>query len=68
MISVGMFVIIMDILKYCFRIDPAKRKLKHIRPKKKPKQAVILRFIYVNAPSTSPITEDFISTVEETAI
>jgi uncharacterized membrane protein YpjA len=48
------FVLIMDILKYCFGIDPAKNELKKIqkaKAKKRVKHApVIQRFIYVNAP------------------
>lgn len=53
-ISLFMFVIIMDLLKYCFGIDPVKRKSKRVirRKKKKRKQAVAYRFIYVNAPTS----------------
>ena len=48
-----MFVIIMDLLKYCLGIDPVKRKLKHIPVRKRPKQVVIVRFIYIDAPTSS---------------
>jgi len=51
--SVAMFILIMDILKYCFGIDPVegeRRRLRreiHVRKRKRP---VIQRFVYVNAP------------------
>ena len=51
--TVAMFVIIMDLLKYCLGIDPVKRKLKHIPVRKRPKQVVIVRFIYIDAPTSS---------------
>ena len=64
-ISLFMFVIIMDLLKYCFSIDPAKRKAKRvIRRKKKRKQVVAYRFIYVNEP-TSSASDGIICTVEK---
>jgi hypothetical protein len=55
MISVVMFVIIMDILKYCFGIDPTRDDLERIRREKRAKKRkpVIQRFIYVNPPSPS---------------
>lgn len=52
------FFVIMDILKYCFGIDPTKYELETIRKAKAAKKAkrppVIQRFIYVNAPSQRP--------------
>lgn len=49
------FIVIMDILKYCFGIDPAKDELERIRRAKARKRArgppVIQRFTYVNTPS-----------------
>ena len=54
MIVIGFF-IIMDILKYCFGIDPTKDELERIRREKARKRMkrrpVIQKFTYVNAPS-----------------
>ncbi len=64
MTSVAMFVVIMDILKYCFGIDPICEERERIRRKKqakKRKRPIIQRFIYVNAPSTA--SEELVSTV-----
>jgi hypothetical protein len=65
---VVMFVIIMDILKYCFGIDPTREDLERIRRKKlaKKRKPVIQRFIYVNAPP--PPSQHPISTTEETIV
>ena len=54
-ISVAMFVMIMDMLKYCFGIDPIKKNRKRIRKAKRRKKhkPIIHRFVYVNA-STTP--------------
>jgi hypothetical protein len=54
-ISVAMFIIIMDVLKYFFNIDPIHQELERIQPKKKinkAKHPVIIKHIYVNAPLT----------------
>jgi hypothetical protein len=54
-ISVIAFVVIMDILKYCFGIDPTHDELERIRQKKRAKttkRPVIIKYMYVNAPST----------------
>lgn len=49
-LTLFMFVIIMDLLKYFFGIDPVKRKSKKaVRKKKKRKQAIAYRFVYINA-------------------
>jgi hypothetical protein len=56
MASVAMFVVIMDILKYCFGIDPVHKVRERMRRKKqakKRKRPVIQRFVYVNTPSSS---------------
>jgi hypothetical protein len=68
-ISVAMFIVIMDILKYCFGIDPVHEERQRIRRKKqiKKRKPVIQRFIYVNPPAPSP-PEHPIPTTEETAI
>ena len=51
MAVVAMFVIVMDILKYCFGIDPVEEERERIRREKRPKKRkpVIQRFTYVNA-------------------
>ena len=51
LISVVMFIIIMDILKYCFGIDPVRSERRRIRRKRRAKhrKPVIQRFVYVNA-------------------
>ena len=51
MVTVVMFVLIMDILKYCFGIDPVEDERERLRRKKyakKRKPPVIQRFTYVN--------------------
>lgn len=52
--TVVMFVIIMDILKYCFGVDSTREEFKEIRQEKprKKRKPVIQRFIYVNTPAT----------------
>lgn len=59
-VCLAMFVIIMDVLKYCFGIDPARKAARRIPPKKKPQQGVIIRFTYVDAP-TPLISNDSVS-------
>jgi hypothetical protein len=51
MISVAMFIVIMDVLKYCFGIDPVDKERERIRRQKqaKKRKPVIQRFVYVNA-------------------
>jgi uncharacterized membrane protein YpjA len=66
---VAMFVIIMDILKYCFGIDPVHHERERYRREKrakKRKRPVIQRFIYVNAPSQA--SDGSISTNEGTIV
>ena len=55
MISTAGFIVILDILKYCFDIDPGK---KATRLKKKKKHIIAIRFIYVNAPPTQSTGKD----------
>jgi hypothetical protein len=55
-VSVAMFIVIMDILKYGFGIDAVGKDLKRMKRKKrnmKQKPPVIVRFIYVNSPASS---------------
>jgi hypothetical protein len=64
LLFVATFFVIMDILKYCFGIDPAKHELEKIRRAnamkriKRQRQLVAQRFIYVPAPTErAPRTE-----------
>ena len=53
-VGVAIFVVVLDILKYCFGIDPVhrKRQKKKSRQRKKRKKPVeIIRFKYIHAPS-----------------
>jgi hypothetical protein len=52
MVSVVMFFVIMDILKYCFGIDPTREESERIRRKKfgKKRKPVIKRSVNMNAP------------------
>jgi hypothetical protein len=54
MLCVLIFIVVLDVLKYCFGIDLAKNKLKqkkHKKQSKKKKPGIAVRYIYVNAPS-----------------
>ncbi|CAF1315687.1 unnamed protein product [Adineta ricciae] len=71
MIIVAMFIVIMDILKYCFGIDPVAEKRRRIRREKlleKRKRVVIQRFVYVNAPSKQLAPNIPSITVEDTSV
>ena len=69
MITVAMFIIILDVLKYFFGIDPVGDELKRIEQKNKIKKKppVIIRYIYVNAPPTQS-SEQANSKVSETKV
>lgn len=53
MVTVALFVLIMDILKYCFGIDPAAEDREYLRQQrmKKKRKPVIQKFVYVNGPT-----------------
>ncbi|CAF1128907.1 unnamed protein product [Rotaria sordida] len=71
MTIVAIFVVIMDVLKYCFGIDPTRKELKRIQREKqaKKRKPVIQRFVYVNAPpSAVPLSEQPISAIDETVV
>ena len=51
MIIVALFIVVLDILKYCFGIDPIDRKPQSKKHKKRVKPITIVRFTYVNTPS-----------------
>ena len=67
MISVAMFVIIMDILKHCFGIAPIREEAERFRREKRARRRkpVIQRFVYVNA---APASKQPLPTIEETNI
>ena len=69
MITVAMFITILDVLKYFFGIDPVGDELKKIEQKNKIKKKppVIIRYIYVNAPPTES-TEQVNLTILETNV
>ena len=69
MVSAAMFIVIMDVLKYCFGIDPTREDLERIRRAKlaKKRKPVIQRFVYVNAPPPPP-SKDSNVTVAETTV
>ena len=69
------FFVIMDILKYCFGIDPTKDELEKIRKAKATKKVkrppVIQKFVYVNEPppqTSSTTIKRKLSTIEETVV
>lgn len=74
LIGVGAFVVIMDVLKYCFGIDLTKEDLERIRREKAIKRAkqrrqpVIERFTYVDAPTTTKSHRKRSAKIEETSV
>lgn len=50
LVSTVMFIVIMDVLKYCFGIDPVEEERERMRREKqaKKRKPVIQRFVYVN--------------------
>ena len=70
LISTGLFIIIMDVLKYVFNIDPCKDELDKLRKKKiikkKKGPPVIQKFMYVNESPVVKETKISVSTIEET--
>ncbi|UJR18357.1 hypothetical protein I4U23_005260 [Adineta vaga] len=71
MITVALFIIIMDILKYGFGIDPVAEERKRIRQEKlmvKRRKHIIQRFVYVNPPSEQLSTDIPTITVIETTV
>ena len=58
------FIVVMDILKYCFGIDPPCEERRRIRRKKwaKRRRPVIQRFVYVHEPSISLPSDAPVST------
>jgi hypothetical protein len=60
----------MDILKYCFGIDPVDKDRQLIRRKKqeKKRKPVIQRFMYVDAPPIVSSVEKQIPTTKESTV
>lgn len=56
------FIIIMDLLKYCFGIDPVHKERERIRRIKQAKKhkPVIQRFVYINEPSPTVTAENIV--------
>ena len=55
LIALASFVVIMDLLKYGFGIDPVRKDLERNR-KKKARKAIAIRFLYVNVPMKQNLT------------
>lgn len=55
LVIVILFVVVMDMLKYCFGIDPTRGELRRLRQEKRAKRRapVIERCVYTNAPQPS---------------
>lgn len=66
--AVVMFVVVMDILKYCFGIDPVEEEREKMRQQRRAKKRkpIIQRFVYVNATSTSSPEQPTSTTAETT--
>ena len=53
LIIVAIFIVVLDVLKYVFGIDPVREELDRLEQMKLAKRRhrpILLRFIYVNAP------------------
>jgi hypothetical protein len=71
MSSVAMFIVIMDILKCVFGIDPVREQRERIRGQKQARKRqppVVQRFIYVNRPATPKLSNEQMTLVNETSI
>jgi hypothetical protein len=72
MTAVAMFIIAMDVLKYCFGIDVTYTELQQIRRKFKIKpekyKPVIIRFTYVDAPAPASPSNNQNSIIHETTV
>jgi hypothetical protein len=73
LVCTASFIVVMDILKYCFGIDPTKHELEKYRRRKMAKRMkhrpVIQRFVYVNQPPPSTtITDESNQNIQETSI
>jgi hypothetical protein len=70
LIIVAAFIVIMDVLKYCFGIDPVHEERERIRRKKQVVKCkpAIQRFVYAHALPELPLSEELISTKKETTV
>ena len=70
LIVFAMFILVLDLLKYWFGIDPVGEELERMRQEKqakKRKPPVVIRYIYVNAPLPQTTTRPA-SIIEETSV
>ena len=61
LVIVATFIVTMDMLKYVFGIDPARKERKRLRQQKQPRKRrplLIQRFIYVNPPVLTLLNEE----------
>ena len=60
MICVAAFIVIMDILKYCFGIDPVREERERMQREREARRRkrVIQRFVYVNKPTSVESSEE----------
>ncbi len=68
MMMVAMFIIVLDVLKYGFNIDPAHEEKKKTRKRKAPS---IVRYVYVHTPTVPKLQstkEETVHTVQETKV
>lgn len=67
LICVAIFIVVMDILKYCFGIDPVREERERLQREREAKRRkpIIQRFVYVNEPPSveSPVEVTLESTV-----
>jgi hypothetical protein len=55
------FIVVLDVLKYCFKIDPAGEERKRLQAKKrrmKKHRPIVKRFTYVNKPQMDAVIEE----------
>ena len=66
-----LFILIMDLLKYGFGIDPVREERELLEKEKqarKRRTPVIQRFVYVNRPPTLTTSNEQISAIQETSV
>ena len=70
--STSALIVLMDLLKYGFGIDPVREERERLEREKqggkRRKQLLIQRFVYVHKPSTPPPSNEPIYTLQETIV